>query len=69
MTKHPKSNHDEAESLVREAVQELRQGEAEEARFILEEARRLDPDVVEEVVHDTAIRQTGIPGIKPAQSH
>jgi hypothetical protein len=42
----------EAENLAHEAVEEMKQGHKDEARFIIEEARHLDKDTVERVVHE-----------------
>lgn len=48
---HPIDTRAEARHLAEEAVAELKSGNKEEGRFVLEEARRLDPAAVEEVVH------------------
>ena len=60
------AKHDEAVHLAEEAVEELQAGNEDEARFVLEEAKRLDPDAVEDVLHDQAKSISGVPGAKPA---
>ena len=44
------STKEEAQHLAEEAVQELKQGNKEEADFVLNEARSLDKDAVEQVL-------------------
>lgn len=66
-TAHTHSASQEAHELAEEAMQELQQGHEDEARFVLEEARRIDPEAVEEVVHDQAKTITGEPRRQPAR--
>jgi len=44
------STREEAQHLAEEAVQEMKQGNTEEADFVLNEARSLDKDAVEQVL-------------------
>jgi hypothetical protein len=41
---------DEATALTKEALEEIRQGEKEDGQFVLDEARKLDPDAVEQAL-------------------
>jgi hypothetical protein len=52
--KHPidPETRKEAENLAHEAVEELKQGHKDEARFIIEEARHLDKATADEVMHE-----------------
>ena len=40
----------EAERLAREALEEIRAGEKEDGKFVLDEARKLDPNAVDAVI-------------------
>ena len=42
----------EAERLAREALEEARSGDREDAKFVLDEARKLDPQAVEAVLKE-----------------
>ena len=44
--------HEEAKHLAEEAVEEMGHGNKEEGKFVLEEARKLDPSAVDEVLDD-----------------
>ncbi|HEX4260525.1 MAG TPA: hypothetical protein VHY76_05445 [Acetobacteraceae bacterium] len=58
--------HEEAEKLAREALQERQAGHKDEAKFVLDEARKLDPEAVQEVLHETP--KPAAPGKSPAKS-
>ncbi len=45
--------HEEAEKLAREALQERQAGHMDEAKFVLGEARKLDPGAVQAVLQET----------------
>jgi hypothetical protein len=42
--------HDEAVNLAKEAVEEIKSGNTDERKFVLQEADRLDPKAVDEVL-------------------
>ena len=50
-TKAPAASgrHEEAKHLAEEAMEEFNQGNQAEGKFVLDEARKLDPSAVEEV--------------------
>src|SRR5437763_14800162 len=50
---------EEAVNLAKEALEELQHGNKEEAKFLTEEARELDPEAVEAVLHDQDRQSTG----------
>lgn len=52
--KNTSTTHDEAKHLAEEAVDELRQGHLDEARFVVQEAKSLDPRAVREVLDTDA---------------
>ncbi|MBV8095638.1 MAG: hypothetical protein JOY71_24615 [Acetobacteraceae bacterium] len=57
--------HEEAKHLAEEAVEEMSQGNKEEGKFVLEEARKLDPSAVEEVLDDQGKTPAGSSSKKP----
>jgi len=57
--------HEEAKHLAEEAVEEMSQGNKEEGKFVLDEARKLDPSAVEEVLDDQGKTPAGSSSKKP----
>lgn len=50
---------EEAANLAKEAIEELEHGNKEEAKFLTEEARELDPDAAEAVLHEQERKPAG----------
>lgn len=48
--RYDSSRRDEATELTKEALEEIRRGEKEDGKFVLDEARKLDPDAVEKTL-------------------
>ncbi len=52
----------EARNLAREAADESKAGHKEEARFVLDEAKKLDPGAVKEALHEDHPKPAAKPG-------